>query len=54
MAKKLALPNKILGDRLTAKVAVGCGLLVLGLTQGQGLRNGTRAAVELNPYQNRI
>ena len=40
--------DAILGDGLAAKVAVGSCLLVLGLTQSQGLRDGTRAAIELD------
>merc|ERR1711865_1086621 len=33
---------------LATEVAVGCGLLVLWLAQGQGRSNGTRSAIELN------
>lgn len=40
---------KFLGHWLTAEVAVSCGLLVLWLTQSQGLGDGTRTAVKLNP-----
>ena len=43
------MQGEFLGDWLTAEVAVCCGLLVLWLAQCQGLRNGTRTAVELNP-----
>merc|ERR1719488_169626 len=40
--------DAILGVRSTAKVAVGSGLLVLWLAEGQGHGNGSRAAVELD------
>ena len=40
--------DAILGDGLAAEVAVSRRLLVLWLTQSQGLSNGTRAAVELD------
>ena len=43
------MQGEFLGDWLTAEVAVCCGLLVLWLAQCQGLRDGTRTAVELNP-----
>merc|ERR1712086_318700 len=33
---------------LATEVAIGCGLLVLWLAQGQGRSNGTRSAIELN------
>merc|ERR1719229_37268 len=38
--------DTLLSIRLTAKVAVRRGLLVLGLTESQGLGDGTRAAIE--------
>ena len=41
--------GKVLGDWLTAEVAVCCCLLVLWLAQCQRLSDGTRTAIELNP-----
>merc|ERR1711939_908395 len=40
--------DAVLGVRSTAEVAVGSGLLVLWLTEGQGHGNGTWTAVELD------
>ena len=40
--------DAILGDRLTAEVAVSRRLLVFRLTQSQGLSDGTRPAVEFD------
>merc|ERR550532_3206738 len=38
--------HAVLRHRLAAEVAVGGGLLVLRLTEGQGLSNGARATVK--------
>mmetsp|Transcript_49657 Transcript_49657/g.103295 ORF Transcript_49657/g.103295 Transcript_49657/m.103295 type:complete len:433 (+) Transcript_49657:194-1492(+) len=40
--------DAILGDGLAAKVAVGGSVLVLRLTQSQGLCNGSRSAIKLD------
>merc|ERR1719401_2696675 len=38
--------NSVLRVGLAAEVAISGGLLVLGFAEGQGLRNGTRSAIE--------
>merc|ERR1719375_221458 len=44
----LEVLSAILGVWCTSEVAIGCGLLILWLTQRKGHSNGTRTAIELD------